>query len=90
LARDLEVLSRLDDESPHRCRTGADVGVGVAAGGGVALWVQRDAVSIRNAAAPGVASRYDGAVVARRYVAAYRAARNGAGPATLDLRTSSS
>jgi glycosyltransferase involved in cell wall biosynthesis len=34
-----------------------------------------------------VSSRYDGAVVARRYAAAYRAARNGAGPATLDLRT---
>jgi hypothetical protein len=41
LARDLEVLSCLDDERPRHCRTGADVGV--AAGGGVALRVQRDA-----------------------------------------------
>ena len=36
-----------------------------------------------------VASRYDGPVVARHYVAAYRAACNGTGSARLDLRTSS-
>ena len=41
LARDLEVLARLDDERPHRAAAGADVGV--AARGGVALRVERDA-----------------------------------------------